>query len=148
MKITGPGTKANGGSGHGAFNRSGGAMQSQLLEKQDEQLDTMHDGAVRLGELSDAIGAELEDQGRKLDALGSDMDKVQSGMDHVMGKMEELLQVSTYTDRTIQIHVTKHTLFAHIQECSILFTFKIVACRDSVRVLLSSQIISCMLSFS
>ena len=69
-------------------------QHQQMLRRQDEHLDAMHDAVVRIGGLGDRIGEELEEQAEALDDLGRDIEKAQDGFDAAQEKLDELVKSS------------------------------------------------------
>jgi len=70
------------------------SRSQQMMRKQDESLDVLSEGVLRLGEMSIGIHEELSQQNKMLDGLDEDLDKAAFSLDVVTKKTQELIKKS------------------------------------------------------
>ena len=68
--------------------------QQQLMQQQDQGLEMLSQSAVRLGQLSNAISDDLEQQNKMLDEIDDDMDAAVENLDFVTRKTKEFIELS------------------------------------------------------
>ena len=68
--------------------------QQDLLNRQDESLSLLGEGAARLGELSLGISQELRLQNKMIDEIGNDIERAEDNMHYVTKKTKDLIELS------------------------------------------------------
>eukprot|EP00933_Yihiella_yeosuensis_P015518 TRINITY_DN13501_c3_g1_i1.p1 TRINITY_DN13501_c3_g1~~TRINITY_DN13501_c3_g1_i1.p1 ORF type:complete len:248 (-),score=47.68 TRINITY_DN13501_c3_g1_i1:107-850(-) len=72
-------------------------LQRQLISQQEDELDALSKGTLRLGQVAQTINGELESQQKILDELNQDMDREMERMDVVTKGMASILKTSNRT---------------------------------------------------
>lgn len=71
-------------------------QRRQIVEQeQDEYLDSLHDGATRLGNVALAIKGELDEQNMMLDGFQNDLHSTSGRMENVLGRVDRLLKTNS-----------------------------------------------------
>lgn len=78
--------------GNTTFVRGQQQMTHEMINQQDQALDSLGQAVDRLGDMGRSINVELKDQNRMLNELDNDLDDAGKKMNFVMAKLSVLLK--------------------------------------------------------
>ena len=73
------------------FIRNEQQRQQLIMRDQDQELDTLHEGVQRLGQIGQDIHVEITEQNRMFEELNDEMDHFEGRMDRVMKQINKIL---------------------------------------------------------